>query len=231
MVTTQLRGEEHRGDEAVARIGDRILTRREIDCRLHQPDLNAIAAKQNRAADDLCLEREQEHLQRWVMGELVEVAVRVLGVAVSDAELAKDAEFHRYNETEFVRLSEFYRRIGRAVLLVRQGNDIQAAYGRELLSAHISRAAFERFVSLIRTTAAAEQFIERHSPAHFRESIRHDALRRVSKAGVEHALAAEAAKRGVSTQIYAASFWRELAAESGVEILDPRYKLKFDEEL
>jgi len=210
-------------DRPVARVGERIITHREISCELHAPNFAEVAAKQQRDAAEVCLEREQQRLQLLAAGELFDSAIRKLGIEPSAEELAKDAASHRYDEKEYLRLSEHYRTLGRAALLVLRGEDIAAVHQRDVRNA-LPEKEFRRFVGLFPNAAAAESFIDRHSPEHFRATIAADARQRIGKTKLMQILSAKATSLGVSFDAHAETFWRELAAELGLEVLDQRYK-------
>jgi len=211
-------------DHPVARVGKRVIVYREIACELNAPNFREVAEKQRRDPAEVCLEREQQRLQLLAATELVDAAVRKLDIEPTAEEMAADAAFHRYNEAEFTRLSEHYRAIGRAVLLVRRGQDAHTVYEQEVRAGGLTEAQFRRFVDLLPTADAAEQFIARHTPEHFRTSILTDARRRLARNRLMQHLTDEAKRRGVSFDAQAETFWRQLAAEVGLEILDPNYK-------
>ena len=212
-------------DRPVARVGERVISFREISCELHAANFAEIAAKQQRDPAEVCLEREQQRLQLLVAGELFDTAIRKLGIEPSAAELAEDSAFHGYGEAEFTRLSERYRAMGRAALRIRNGEHFDAVYQGDVKKiAALPEKEFRRFVDLLPTADAAERFVERHSPEHFRATIAADARQRIGKTKLMQILSTEAEKRGVPFGAYAVAFWRELAAEIGLEVLDPRYK-------
>ena len=204
------------GEQPVARVGARVFTHRDIDCTTQKRAAETVSAA-------VCLEREQRRLHMLMARELLEAGIRKRGIDATEAELAADAKSFGYGEKEFARLSELYRGVGRAALLIRRGADPQSVYQRDL-AASISEREFRRIVDIIPDVAAAEAFIDRHSADYFRESALRDARRRIGKAKLIEALSSEAASRGVTFQSHAETFWRELAAEIGVDILDSRYK-------
>lgn len=222
---TQSNAEMNPEDRPVARIGKRVITHREIDCATLTPDLEAIAARERRDPAVLCLEREQQRLQLMAVTNLVDTAIHKLGLQASPDEIARDATVQRNSERQFVRLSEFYRGLGRAALLVRRGEDVRVVYERDVSPTHaMPESEFQRFLRLIPDVDSAEHFIAQHSPEYFRDSMLEDARRRIGRAKVQQYLSNEAVRRGVPLELHVETFWRALADEIGLEILDPRYK-------
>jgi len=189
-------------------------------------DLDALAASQHRDRDDLCLEREQLRLDSLITEELHDAATSKLAIVVSKEDLADDAAFHHYGEAEFVRLSEQYRRLGRAALLVYLGEDFHAVYAREIRVTGIqSEERFRHFVALMQSSDGAKRFMEYQTPEHFRDQITRDAHRRVARDKLMRLISEAAGKSDLTYEAYSEKFWRELAAQVGLEILDARYRL------
>jgi len=199
---------------------------REISCELMSDDLDAIAANQHRDRDILCLEREQLRLDSLIAEELHDVAINKLAITVSKEDLADDSVFHHYGEAEFVRLAEQYGRLGRAALLVYSGEDLHTVYAREIhVSAIQSKEQFRHFVALMQSGDGAKRFIEYQTPEHFRDQITSDARRRVARDKLMRFLSEAAGKSDLTYEAYSEKFWRDLAAQVGLEILDTRYRL------
>ncbi len=214
------------GTDPVAQVGKRTITMREISCELMSDDLDAIAANQHRDRDILCLEREQLRLDSLIAEELHDVAINKLAITVSKEDLADDSVFHHYGEAEFVRLAEQYGRLGRAALLVYSGEDLHTVYAREIhVSAIQSKEQFRHFVALMQSGDGAKRFIEYQTPEHFRDQITSDARRRVARDKLMRFLSEAAGKSDLTYEAYSEKFWRDLAAQVGLEILDTRYRL------
>jgi hypothetical protein len=219
---------DQRASEPVARVGKRTITRLEINCELTSDDLQAIAEKQSRGRDELCLEREQLRLDHLVTQELYDAAIRKLAIDVSAKELAADAAFHHYGESEFERLSEHYRLLAHAALRIYRGEDAHVVYLRDVrggwAAPEESEDQFRRFVTLLRSAGGAQRFLERQTPDQVRESITDDARRRIARDKLMQVLSAQAERENLSLSAYSDTFWGELSTQLGVEILDVRYK-------
>jgi hypothetical protein len=224
MAIAQAGSGETAGDAPVARVGERIIRYREIACDQNVPNLQEIAAKEQRDPIVLCREREQQRLQLLAVRELVDAAIRKRGIEPTADEMAKDAAFHHYDEAEFTRLSERYRGLARAALRVFRGEQFDAVYAQNVQPTGMPQNEFRHFVDVLGNADAAERFIVRHTPEHFRTSILTDARRRLGRARLTQTLKDEATRRGVPFQSYAQTFWRELAAAVGLEVMDHRYQ-------
>lgn len=211
------------GTDIVARVGNRAIMRREIACGLPS---GVVETEVSRAKlDELCMAREQKHLEFLIAQELYDAAIRKFAIEVSGEDLAADAAFHQYGEAEFVRLSDQYRRLGRAALLVYGGEDVHAVYIREVHATGAqSEEQFRRFVTLLRSAQGAERFVEYQTPERFREQITADARRRVAREKLMRILAEQARRNSRPYSDYSDEFWCELATHLGVEIVDLRYK-------
>jgi hypothetical protein len=103
-------------------------------------------------------------------------------------------------------------------MLIRRGEAFDVVHQRDVESnLDVSKENFQHFFDLIPDVERAEQFIERHSPEHFRASILNDARRRIGKMTLIEHLALEASRNRVSFEEHAERFWSEIMNELGVE--------------
>jgi len=212
-------------EQPVARIGERTITRREIDCDLAFHDLRAGNATMNRDPKEICLEREQQRLDYLIADELFAAAAVKLRINVSSNDLAQDALANHYSEEEFKRLSERYCRLASATLLVYRGDPIADVYAHVIQTSvdGMTEKEFGNFVRMIGSAESAMRFIERHTPDHFRISITENARRRLARDKVIGLLRQESVKNGESYSMFASKFWHGLADELCMQILEPRY--------
>jgi hypothetical protein len=217
-----------RGDDAasrpVARVGQRTIVYREIRCTLTANGAYPPAPDTARDPAAICLDDEQKRLDLLLSGELHQAGAKKAGIEVTPDDLKRDSAFHGYGDAEYARLSQRYRALGQAVARVHRGEDAGAVYAELRSAASFTGEQFRDFVARLDSAEAAEQFVNRHSPEHFRTSILADARRRIARDKLMVFLDAEARRRAIPFDVYAKTFWREVIAEAGLEILDPRYR-------
>ena len=211
------------GDEKpVARVGKRVITRREISCKYATYDLNTVAHEQNRELSNVCREWEQNRLDVLVTEALHAAAEQKLAIVVTDEEIARDLAAHGNDDAKCRRLSERYCSLARAAAHVHQGENVDVVYEREVLPLKIiPKDEFLQFLKLVGSTSAAERFIETHTAEYFKKQILADAERRIARDKLMRRLSSTETRGGAS----ASTFWTDLIAEIGVEIFDAEYRL------
>jgi hypothetical protein len=221
------------GETPVARVGDRLIRYEEIQC--NRDFLGPRANEPGADLDTLCREAEQAEIVRIIGSELFEAARRKYGIELTADEAAEAVPVKFRGDRIIRQMTEAHRAQGRAALRILRGEPPSRVLEEELSDkafaakgiddVQASGFTAESLRRIFPNVGYAERFLARCTEEHTRRRLEEDFREQLLQRKLSARVRTLAGPSDASPESVMQQFWRDMAREQRVEILDSRYEL------
>jgi hypothetical protein len=231
MVFGAVGGHAMEPDDIVARVGERVIRFREIRCDRIWIKEMLHARNDSRPVDEACLDMEQARLDLVLKTELLERAVAVAGLDISDQDIAEQELPLVHDEAALSKYLEFSQAIPRAIARVRRGEDASVVYAAALAPLGIPRETFDSVSRMFDTQEKIDIYLKQDLREQTLSTLRRNARLAAVAARLVANHRAVAAGTARSASDVAAEFWKKLIAVTNTAIVAEGYRLPDPKEM
>ena len=196
--------------DAVARIGGQVVLISELACPPHV-DVGR------------CPAVRQEKFDRRARELLIDAAARLHDLSVSEEVLNR--HMPQLSAEEIRAADEMYKRHARAALRVRQGEDKEAVYRRDLAPHGVSMEQFDSLLRKLPDVASAQRALALDFAEQTRRHYADDTRRRILEEQLGRLVDGRRLSAGGSFDVAAERFWNDVVVKTDSVVFDPTLRM------
>jgi hypothetical protein len=170
------------------------------------------------ASPEACAAIRQEKFNRLAQPLLVDAAAKIHRISITDAELNQFTV--KVPDAHLRAADERLKRLARATLLVRRGEDVDAVYLRDLAPHGVTKEQFQGVMTAYPDEATALRALSVDVGAETRRQFNQQARRRLAEQKLSRVVDEQSKQNGVAFEVAAQRFWGAVVDRSDCVVFD-----------